>query len=150
MVNPRMTASNSLYVFPLWNFPAPFHLAKFSILPAHNYQHSHIFHELKLFHLLIVHEGRISPSRLFLVIPAHFLGCVFGTVLFKTLCPIAPSSVRKTFFSNWGLVILCTFALYANVFSSLFNFACCLKKNDLISRCSSLSAMIHTSGYRVS
>jgi hypothetical protein len=37
--------------------------------------------------------GRISPTRLFLVIPAHFLGCVIGTVLFKTLCPIAPNSV---------------------------------------------------------
>ena len=37
--------------------------------------------------------GRISPSKLTVIIPAHFLGCIFGAVFFKTICPIAPDAV---------------------------------------------------------
>ena len=37
--------------------------------------------------------GRISPSKLTVIIPAHFLGCIFGAVLFKTICPLAPDAV---------------------------------------------------------
>ena len=37
--------------------------------------------------------GRISPSKLTVIIPAHFLGCIFGAVLFKTVCPLVPDAV---------------------------------------------------------
>mmetsp|Transcript_17271 Transcript_17271/g.16604 ORF Transcript_17271/g.16604 Transcript_17271/m.16604 type:complete len:246 (-) Transcript_17271:112-849(-) len=33
--------------------------------------------------------GRITPSNLLVIIPSHFMGCMFGTVLFKCVCPIA-------------------------------------------------------------
>lgn len=37
--------------------------------------------------------GRIQLSKLAVLIPAHFIGCVLGAVVFKTLVPIAPIEV---------------------------------------------------------
>jgi hypothetical protein len=33
--------------------------------------------------------GRISQARMSVVIPAHFIGCIFSSVLFKLVCPLA-------------------------------------------------------------
>ena len=32
--------------------------------------------------------GRITPARLAIIIPAHFLGCIVGVIMFKILIPI--------------------------------------------------------------
>ena len=37
--------------------------------------------------------GRISPSKLTVVIPAHFLGSIVGAVCFRTVLPFVPFSV---------------------------------------------------------
>lgn len=38
--------------------------------------------------------GRLSPTKLLMVIPAHFLGCVVGVVIFSTLLPFIPPQVQ--------------------------------------------------------
>jgi glycerol uptake facilitator-like aquaporin len=55
---------------------------------------------LKFSPLRIYTTGRISPSRLTVIIPAHFLGCVFGAVLFKVVCPIAPEATFEPVLYN--------------------------------------------------
>ena len=39
--------------------------------------------------------GRLKSSKLAIVIPSHFIGCILGAVLFKTLLPIAPAEVSR-------------------------------------------------------
>lgn len=55
--------------------------------------------------------GRISPQKLFVTIPAHFMGCVVGTVLFKTFCPIVSYKVSEFvnvyYFINIYTVLCC-------------------------------------------
>lgn len=43
--------------------------------------------------------GRISPSTLAVVVPAHFLGNILAVVVFKTIFPFVPSKVL--FFLKW-------------------------------------------------
>ena len=45
--------------------------------------------------------GRIPTSKLAVMIPAHFIGCVLGAVVFKTLVPIAPVEVSGD--NLWGM-----------------------------------------------
>jgi hypothetical protein len=40
--------------------------------------------------------GRVPPTKLAIVIPAHFLGCLFATVSFYALCPINYDKVRDS------------------------------------------------------
>jgi len=47
--------------------------------------------------------GRIQTSKLAVMIPAHFIGCVLGAVVFKTLVPIAPVEVSGD--NLWGMAI---------------------------------------------
>lgn len=50
--------------------------------------------------------GRISASKLTVVIPAHFLGCIVGTIVFHTFVPFAPSAIFEPIESqNMGVVV---------------------------------------------
>ena len=37
--------------------------------------------------------GRVESKELAVIIPAHFIGCIFGAVVFKTIFPFAPLEV---------------------------------------------------------
>jgi hypothetical protein len=39
--------------------------------------------------------GRITPVKLTVVIPAHFLGCILGAVMFRTFFPYIDLSVSR-------------------------------------------------------
>lgn len=40
--------------------------------------------------------GRLHPFRLLVIIPAHFFGCLMGTILFRLICPIQSISLLAT------------------------------------------------------
>jgi hypothetical protein len=52
--------------------------------------------------------GRICPSKLTVVIPAHFLGCIVGTVCFRTVLPFVPLAVVQPVVSSANLSPLFT------------------------------------------
>jgi hypothetical protein len=62
------------------------------------HKYSYIDKYVNTFYIYIyIHTGRISPSKLLVIIPSHFMGCTFGTVLFKCICPIAPHLVNNKY-----------------------------------------------------
>ena len=60
-------------------------------ISEHFIQHLHKFININL--------GRIPASSLTVVIPAHFIGSIFGTICFYTIIPFKPSKVNFLLFS---------------------------------------------------
>lgn len=57
--------------------------------------------------------GRITPIKLTVVIPAHFLGCILGAVMFRTFFPYIDLSVSRK--------IIVTTLLYKYLYCPLLN-----------------------------